>query len=80
MTEAPAVYFCAPTRDNIRRICADISAQLYQAFYLNFTSALAQADLDELAEKTVRRPVAFPACRALSVHISLRLGAVHALT
>lgn len=50
LPDVPAVYFLAPTRANIDRIAQDLRSQLYQASYINFTSALSRPLLDYFAE------------------------------
>eukprot|EP01104_Vermistella_antarctica_P012604 TRINITY_DN3686_c0_g1_i1.p1 TRINITY_DN3686_c0_g1~~TRINITY_DN3686_c0_g1_i1.p1 ORF type:complete len:687 (-),score=208.56 TRINITY_DN3686_c0_g1_i1:32-1867(-) len=52
--DVPAVYFVAPTADNVRRICQDCSNHLYESYHLNFSSALPDNLMDELASSTLR--------------------------
>ncbi|XP_022095656.1 sec1 family domain-containing protein 1-like [Acanthaster planci] len=47
--DVPAVYFVLPTEENVQRICRDCQSQLYEAFYLNFISAISRQLLEELA-------------------------------
>ncbi|KAH7886004.1 Sec1-like protein [Phlebopus sp. FC_14] len=49
LPDVPAVYFVAPTLDNIRRIAEDLEKCLYESFYLNFVEPLPRALLEELA-------------------------------
>ena len=49
--DVPAVYFVSPTAENVKRIAGDLSAGLYDAHYLNFSSSLPRALLEELAVK-----------------------------
>ncbi|KAI8919611.1 Sec1-like protein [Entophlyctis helioformis] len=51
--DAPAIYFVEPTEDNIRRIADDLSRQLYDSFYINFSSALPRGLLEDLASSAV---------------------------
>lgn len=50
----PAIYFVSPTQANIRRIAQDLSKSLYASSYVNFTSALSRALLEEFAETVAR--------------------------
>jgi len=54
----PAVYFVEPTADNIRRICNDFSAKLYDSVAINFLSAVPRALLEELAAAAVKADMA----------------------
>ena len=47
--DAPAVYFCLPTDDNIQRMCQDMANQLYGGYYYNFISPVNRAKLEDLA-------------------------------
>ena len=47
--DAPAVYFCLPTEDNIQRMCQDMSNQLYGGYYYNFISPVTRSKLEDLA-------------------------------
>ena len=38
--DAPAVYFIRPTEDNLKRVVADCSKQLYRAVYLHFVTRI----------------------------------------
>lgn len=51
--DVPAVYFVQPTPDNLRRIVADASAPLYDAFHLNFSSSIPRPLLEHLASGTL---------------------------
>eukprot|EP00871_Galdieria_phlegrea_P001513 jgi/Galph1/2362/GphlegSOOS_G29.1 len=55
--EVPAVYFVAPTEENIERICQDLEAKLYESYYLNFTSSISRSFLEKVAERSVRANV-----------------------
>ena len=54
LPDVPAVYFVSPTSENIARIVKDIGSGTYDAYYLNFTSALSRQLLDELAAGVAR--------------------------
>lgn len=49
LPDVPAVYFVAPTLDNVRRIAQDLEELLYQSYHLNFVEPLSRALLEELA-------------------------------
>ncbi|KAF8140478.1 Sec1-like protein [Boletus edulis] len=49
LPDVPAVYFVAPTLENIRRISEDLDKCLYESFHLNFVEPLPRALLEELA-------------------------------
>ncbi|KAG2159609.1 Sec1-like protein [Suillus bovinus] len=49
LPDVPAVYFVAPTLDNVRRIAEDLDKCLYESFHLNFVEPLPRALLEELA-------------------------------
>lgn len=53
ISDVPAVYFVEPTPDNVARIIRDVNEQLYDSFYLNFTTSLPRSLLEELAYNTV---------------------------
>ena len=42
VADVPAVYFVQPTRENIDRIVKDCTANLYDSFYLNFSTSLSR--------------------------------------
>eukprot|EP00184_Porphyridium_aerugineum_P000603 CAMPEP_0184707732 /NCGR_PEP_ID=MMETSP0313-20130426/37420_1 /TAXON_ID=2792 /ORGANISM="Porphyridium aerugineum, Strain SAG 1380-2" /LENGTH=680 /DNA_ID=CAMNT_0027169313 /DNA_START=182 /DNA_END=2224 /DNA_ORIENTATION=- len=52
--DVPAVYFVAPTEENIQRICEDCASLLYDSLYLNFTTSLPRPLLERLAESTLK--------------------------
>ncbi|KAK4050541.1 Vesicle trafficking between the ER and Golgi [Microbotryomycetes sp. JL221] len=54
LPDVPAVYFCAPTQANVRRIAADLQKGLYASTYVNFTSSLSRSLLEEFAETVAR--------------------------
>ncbi|KAA8495640.1 Sec1 family domain-containing protein 1 [Porphyridium purpureum] len=49
--DVPAVYFVAPSEENVRRICEDYAAQLYDSMYINFTTSISRPLLEMLAER-----------------------------
>ena len=53
ITDAAAVYFVMPTRENIARICEDCRAQLYDAHYFNFITPISRDLLEQLAKVAV---------------------------
>ncbi|ODQ63177.1 Sec1-like protein [Nadsonia fulvescens var. elongata DSM 6958] len=61
--DVPAIYFIAPTEANIQRLSQDIAAQLYDSYYINFTSPLPRALLEEFA--------------ALNIHTAGRINQVY---
>lgn len=51
LCDVPAIYFCEPTPDNVRRIAEDACAGLYSAFYLHFTTPLPRTLMEQLAQR-----------------------------
>ncbi|KAI0308373.1 Sec1-like protein [Multifurca ochricompacta] len=49
LSDVPAIYFVAPTLQNIRRIAEDLAKDLYETFHLNFSEPLPRSLLEELA-------------------------------
>ena len=49
LPDVPAVYFVAPTLQNVRRIAQDLEKSLYESFHLSFVEPLSRALLEELA-------------------------------
>ncbi len=47
--DAPAVYFCLPTEENLGRISQDFLNGLYDFYHLNFISAVSRQKLEDLA-------------------------------
>lgn len=45
----PAIYFCAPTEENLGRIAQDFQNGLYDVYHLNFISPISRQKLEELA-------------------------------
>jgi len=52
--DAPAVYFCLPTDENVQRICQDLSNQLYGSYYFNFISPVNRTKLEDLATSALQ--------------------------
>ena len=50
ITDAVAVYFLMPTRENIAKICQDCKAQLYDSYYFNFITPISRMLLEDLAK------------------------------
>ena len=40
ITDVPAIYFCRPTEENLRRIAKDMEDGLYGSYYFNFISPI----------------------------------------
>lgn len=55
--DTPAVYFVAPTAENVKLIASDFKRSLYDSYHLNFTSTLPTSALEELATSAVRSGV-----------------------
>lgn len=49
IADVPAVYFVEPTQENVQRITEDLAKGLYESAYLNFSSTIPRALLEELA-------------------------------
>ncbi|XP_063699347.1 protein sly1 homolog [Culicoides brevitarsis] len=47
--DVPAIYFCAPTEENLGRIAQDFQNGLYDEYHLNFISPISRQKLEELA-------------------------------
>ncbi|KAI4477485.1 hypothetical protein M0804_012602 [Polistes exclamans] len=47
--EVPAIYFCAPTNENLGRIGQDLQNGLYDMYYLNFISPISRQKMEDLA-------------------------------
>lgn len=52
--DVPAVYLVEPSAENIARIGLDLQANLYESFYLNFTSSIPRTLLEELACNSIQ--------------------------
>ncbi|CAG8484017.1 9395_t:CDS:2 [Ambispora leptoticha] len=53
IADVPAVYFVEPTSENIQRISEDLSRNLYESYYINFTNSIPRPLLEELAAATI---------------------------
>lgn len=51
---APAIYFCAPTDENINIIASDAVKEFYEWVYINFTSQISRRSMEHLAERLTR--------------------------
>nr|XP_023027741.1 protein sly1 homolog isoform X1 [Leptinotarsa decemlineata] len=51
--EVPAVYFCAPTEDNLDRISQDFQKGVYDIYHLNFISPISRQKLEDLATAAI---------------------------
>ncbi|EST09950.1 Sec1-like protein [Kalmanozyma brasiliensis GHG001] len=49
LPDVPAVYFVSPTSQNVQRIAQDMKRMLYESFYVNFTSTVPKAVMEEFA-------------------------------
>ncbi|KAK7198204.1 SLY1 protein [Novymonas esmeraldas] len=54
---APAIYFCAPTEENIARIASDCAQSLYEWVYINFTTQVPRPQLESLAQQLSASPL-----------------------
>ena len=54
LPDVPAVYFVAPTLQNVQRIAQDLEKNLYESFHLSFVEPLSRALLEELAAVVAR--------------------------
>lgn len=52
--EVPAVYFCAPSEENLGRICQDLDNGLYDQYHLNFISPITRQKLEDLAASAIQ--------------------------
>lgn len=52
--EVPAVYFCAPTEENLGRICQDLDNGIYDQYHLNFISPITRQKLEDLAASAIQ--------------------------
>ncbi|CAO0789793.1 unnamed protein product [Mucor circinelloides] len=53
LPDVPAVYFVEPTSENIKKICEDMSRNLYDSYYINFCSTIPRPVLEEFATTTI---------------------------
>jgi len=52
--EVPAIYFCAPTDENLGRIGQDLQNGLYDIYHLNFISPISRQKMEDLAAAAAR--------------------------
>ncbi|KAG0743310.1 hypothetical protein G6F57_000286 [Rhizopus arrhizus] len=52
LPDVPAVYFVEPTLENVKKICQDLSRNLYDSYYINFCSTIPRSLLEEFATMT----------------------------
>ncbi|KAJ2454678.1 Vesicle trafficking between the ER and Golgi [Coemansia sp. RSA 2424] len=50
--DVPAVYFIQPKPENIKRLAEDLARDLYELYYVNFSSSLPRTLLEEFAMQT----------------------------
>ncbi|KAJ2012053.1 Vesicle trafficking between the ER and Golgi, partial [Coemansia sp. S85] len=50
--DVPAVYFMQPKPENIKRLAEDLARDLYELYYVNFSSSLPRTLLEEFAVQT----------------------------
>ncbi|ORX70790.1 Sec1-like protein [Linderina pennispora] len=50
--DVPAIYFVQPKPENIRLLTADMAKDLYELYYINFSSSLPRTLLEDLAVQT----------------------------
>ena len=55
--DVPAIYFIAPTVENIQKLGTDFSLSLYGEYYINFTSPLPRPILELLAATIKEQPI-----------------------
>jgi len=56
--EVPAIYFCQPTEENVRRIGEDLASGLYGQYHFHFISPVSRQRLEDLANAAVSAGVA----------------------
>ncbi|KAF5285352.1 hypothetical protein FQA39_LY04451 [Lamprigera yunnana] len=52
--EVPAIYFCAPTEENLDRICQDFQKAVYDVYHLNFICPITRQKLEDLASAALQ--------------------------
>lgn len=52
--EVPAIYFCAPTEENLGRICQDFQNAVYDVYHLNFICPISRQKLEDLASAALQ--------------------------
>ncbi|KAK9476838.1 Sec1-like protein [Lipomyces japonicus] len=51
--DVPAIYFVAPTAENIKRISQDLQNNLYESAYVNFLSSIPRSLLEDFASQCI---------------------------
>ncbi|KII64716.1 Sec1 family domain-containing protein 1 [Thelohanellus kitauei] len=51
--ECAAIYFIEPSEDNLKRLCSDLTNQLYPKFYISFIKPIHRVQLEYLAQTTM---------------------------
>jgi hypothetical protein len=54
LPDVPAIYFIEPTSDNLRRVADDLLKSVYETVYINLTSTLPRALLEEFASRVAK--------------------------
>lgn len=52
--EVPAIYFCAPTEENLGRIAQDFQRAVYDIYHLNFICPISRQKLEDLASAALQ--------------------------
>ncbi|KAF5275550.1 hypothetical protein FQR65_LT04153 [Abscondita terminalis] len=52
--EVPAIYFCAPSEENLDRICQDFRNAVYDVYHLNFICPISRQKLEDLASAALQ--------------------------
>ena len=52
--DVPAIYFCQPSDENLKRISEDLRANLYGSYYFNFVSPISRQRLEDLAAAAIQ--------------------------
>lgn len=52
--DVPAIYFCAPTEENLGRIAQDFQNGLYDVYHLNFIAPISRQKLEDLASAALQ--------------------------
>jgi hypothetical protein len=55
--DVPAVYFLAPTEENVRKLSNDWALGLYSQYYVNFNAPISRGLLENLAKAAADCPV-----------------------
>ncbi|KAL1936430.1 hypothetical protein VTP01DRAFT_564 [Rhizomucor pusillus] len=53
LPDVPAIYFVEPTSENIKKICEDLNRNLYDSYYINFSSTIPRSIMEEFASATI---------------------------